>query len=497
MMKNSSTKDSLVFHKGVFSLWSLTFIIFSRSLRLRFSLRSNLSLLPSIGLGHYAPSMQRQTRYKSDSSSTSAKSEPKVKKIDAKVNILTIDSVIKNNFVKDIGSIDQMKEDLKGLLAIIAFSPYSDDRATAEKQEDILRRRIKGIQLGSGLTVYQLLSDPLIRKYRELVPTTRKAFGDPEKSSDVQKIVADYLKIARNYIDLENFRGLEAQSEPCQECGSVVFEKTEEYGITVCDCGLAKDILNVAPSYNDSKRVNCSTRFKHNARVYLEDAMDSFECKQGEISPNTLAIVKKEMALRGVTPKNVSKDDIYSYLTMNRLSESYADINAIFCSITGSDPPDLTEYRAELLEMSSQFEPVCKRLISDRVNALTVLWKLYMFLCLLDYPCSRQDFYCLKTTIKQEEHQSAWDMVINELIELYPNDKTSKGKARWRHLEKDNYVSYSTLVSPDSLDQKKESKSLKFKDNSSVTKTLISKSSPKTSGMNGRGGGVQRSARPT
>lgn len=440
--------------------------------------------------------MPRQSRFRSEENDPDPKSEAKVTSIDAKINILTIDSVIKNNFAKDIGSIEEMRNDLQSLLMIIALSPYSDDKANAEKQENILRRRIKGIQLGAGLTVYQLRSDPLIRQYKQLVPVTRKAFENQEKTEEVQKIIAEYLRVARDYINLENFRGLEPRLEPCPECGSVVFHKTEEYGITVCDCGLAKDILNVAPSYNDSKRVNCSTRFKHNARVYLEDAMDSFECKQGEISSSTLEIVKKEMSLRGVTPESVSKDDIYGYLTMNRLSESYADINAIYCAITGADPPDLTEYRAELLEMSAQFEPVCKRLISDRVNALTVLWKLYMFLCLLDYPCSRQDFYCLKTTVKQEEHQAAWDMVINELIELYPNDMTSKGKARWRHLEKDNYVSYSTLVVDDEDFPTKSTKrknfgELKLKDDTPVTKTMIfTNSGPKK-------GTAKRSARPS
>lgn len=392
--------------------------------------------------------MPRQTRPTGENPIESSVPEdiPKTKSIDAKVNILTIDAVIKANFARDIGSIAQMQQDLTDLISIIMFSKFSDDIDNAKKQSESLRRRINGLKLGAGLTVYQLESYDLIKKYKQLTPSTRKAFVDQKNSEEIKKVTMAYLQIAKKYVNLENFKGLRPEVEPCQECGSVVFHKTEEFGITVCGCGLAKDVLNVAPSYNDSKRVNCSTRFKHNAKGYLEDAMDSFECKQGEISPKTLSIVKKEMEIRGVTPETVSKDDIYLYLTMNRLSESYADINAIWCAITGATPPDLTQYRTELLEMSSQFEPVCKRLIADRVNALTVLWKLYMFLRLLDYPCVRQDFYCLKTTVKQEEHQTAWEIVINELIELYPNEKTSNGKARWRHLERDNYISYSTPI---------------------------------------------------
>lgn len=385
------------------------------------------------------PSMT--SRYRQPQPNSSAK----VTKVDSQINILTIDSIIKSNFEKDIGSIDDMKNDVMDYLSIIMFSPYQNEKDQAQKQSDILSRRIKGIQFGVGLTGYLLKTTHLIESYKKIVPRVRKAYGakiDVEQANNTQKIVLDFLKIAREYIDLENFVGLQSGVEPCPECNSTNFQKTEEFGITVCECGLAIEILNVAPSYNDSKRVNCSTRFKHNAKGYLEEAIDDWECKQGIISQTTLAIVKEEMKARGMEPHEVTKDDIHSWLTVKKLSESYADINAIYCAITGKPPPDLSKYRAELLEMSAQFEPVCKRLISDRTNALTVLWKLYMFLCLLDYPCSREDFYCLKTTVKQEEHQAAWDLVIGELIKLHPTDKTSNGKARWRDLKLDRHVSY-------------------------------------------------------
>lgn len=362
----------------------------------------------------------------------------KIKKMDSRVDIITIDGVIKSNFEKDIGTVEDLIKDAALFVMIQTSSPFDSDKKTAQRQEEIIRRRIQGIETGAGLSLYLLRTEPLIEKYKNLRPKSVKIFAEEEDSEELNKVVLEYLRIAKEYIKLENFKGFSATEEECSACGGTVFFKTEEHGITVCECGLAVDVLNVAPSYNDSKRVNCSTRFKHNAKVYLEEAMDCYECKQGEIPETTINIVLEQMKLHGLTSKTVTKDDIYNFLTVKKLSDSYRDINAIYCSITKTPPPDLSKYRNELLEMSAQFEPVCKQVVVGRTNALTVLWKLYMFLSLIDYPCGREDFYCLKTISKQEEHQQLWDKIIDELIELYPMEKTSNGKNRWRHMELDN-----------------------------------------------------------
>jgi hypothetical protein len=362
---------------------------------------------------------------------------------DARIDILTIDSVIKNNFEKELGSLEQMKEDLAALILIKSRSPYETDRRNAQREEEIIRRRVRGIEFGARLSMYLWRTNDIIEKYKTLLPKSRIGFStEVPNSEELQKLSLDFLRIAKDYIKLENFKGLKVTADTCPVCLIPVFQRSDESGFAVCKCGVILDILNPAPSYNDSKRVNCSTRFKHNAKIYLDDAMDRFECKQGEIGDHIMKAIFKQMDLHGLTRDTVKKDDIYRFLTIEKLSDGYADINAIYCSITGASPPDISKYRLELLEMSAQFEPVCKRVVENRTNALTVLWKLYMFLKLLDYPCGREEFYCLKTTTKQEEHQHYWDLIIKELIELYPNEKTSNGKARWRHLTKDKKTTF-------------------------------------------------------
>lgn len=398
--------------------------------------------------GGQAPKKKKQSKEPQED----AEPGEKVKKVDSRVNILTIDAIIKSNFSKDQDTVEKIKEDINMMILIQLKSPFEDDQRTAQKEEEILRRRMQGLELGVGLSIYLLRTDALIEKYKKLLPKTRVALSKtPINSKEAEAVVLDYLRIAKDYIELENFKNLETVEEKCSKCGSTIFFKTEENGITVCECGIEVDMLNVAASYNDSKRVNCSTRFKHNAKVYLEEAIDCFECKQGEIPEETINLVLEQMKLHGLTPKTVKKDDIYRFLTDKKQSDSYKDINAIYCSITGAEPPDLSEYRAELLEMSLQFEPACKKVAVKRTNALTVLWKLYMFLRLLDYPCNREDFYCLKTVAKQEEHQQTWDKIIDELMEMHPNDLTPSGKARWRHLVRDSHPGYQAPLSKSKL----------------------------------------------
>ena len=117
------------------------------------------------------------------------------------------------------------------------------------------------------------------------------------------------------------------------------------------------------------------------------------------------------------------------------MSDYYADINLIYFMITGVNPPDITSYRGELLEMHDQLEEAYQEVKDDdRMNSLNVNWKLYKLLQLLDYLCKKDDFFCLKTPAKQGEHEQKWSDMIEYLQHKYPTAITSFGKKRWRHI---------------------------------------------------------------
>ena len=164
--------------------------------------------------------------------------------------------------------------------------------------------------------------------------------------------------------------------------------------------------------------------------------MNRFEAKQNtEIGEDVLEILKREMKLHGLTAKTLTKDHLYMFLSENKLSDYYADINLIFFLLTDTNAPDITKYRAELLEMFDQLEAAYKLIKDDdRLNSLNVNWKLYKLLQLLDYPCKKDDFFCLKTPTKQGEHEEKWYDMIEHLKSQFPDTNTSFGKRRWRHV---------------------------------------------------------------
>jgi hypothetical protein len=360
-------------------------------------------------------------------------------------DILYIDNLIKTKIRSKIRSLPELQKDLITLQWVICNSSENVDKIQAKTESDILRRSIQDIEGGFELSLYLLKTTDLLLEYRKLsTETTDNSFvkikketttENVEKNIRKNQIVLEFIRIAKNYIDLENF-----QQNPkkivCDQCHNSSFVQTTEETILVCKCGNQIEIIDDSPSFKDSERVNMSSRYTYTCRGHFNEAMNRFEGKQKtEIDSSVIQILKNEMYLHGLTEKTVTKDHIYMFLSEKKLNEYYADINLIYFLITEINPPDITEYRTELLEMLDQTEEAYREVKEfDRMNSLNVNWKLYKLLQLLDFPCKKDDFFCLKTPTKQGEHEEKWRDMVDYLSHKYPNTMTSKGKRRWRHI---------------------------------------------------------------
>jgi hypothetical protein len=361
-------------------------------------------------------------------------------------NILLIDSIIKNK-LKDIKRplIELEKKENRYCL-ILENTPYENERIVAQRELDNLKKIRLSIETGADLTVYIVRSRTLLKKYGDLRPRSRSfgssalsQKGDPVSADSVREtasIVRDFLRIAKDYIDLDSLEDLSQKCDGCGMCGAgpEAFYIIEEE-ITVCECGNQIETLNSSASYKDSERVNCSTRCRYTPRQYLEDAIKKYECKQFDVTTETLKIIEDDMKSHGIKKEDITKDTIYSILGRKQLSDNYTDINGIYCYFTGEKPPDISHLQSEILEMSDQFE-IAYKAVSSRTNALSVLWKLYMFLQILDHPCKRDEFFCLKTQNKRDEHYQIWGKCIEYLMVNFPDAKTPSGKQRWRPMKK-------------------------------------------------------------
>lgn len=81
------------------------------------------------------------------------------------------------------------------------------------------------------------------------------------------------------------------------------------------------------------------------------------------------------------------------------------------------------------MELFDQIEEAYKEVRNkQRINSLTVNYKLYKLLQLLGYPCRKDQFYMLKTKNKLDEHDEQWTLIIKYLNKKHPDQG-------WRYLE--------------------------------------------------------------
>lgn len=376
-------------------------------------------------------------------------------KIDSDVcDILYIDQQIKLNLIKKIELLPLLMDELNTLRWVSNNSPDALDRINAVTNTTNIRKRIQDIEYGSEYSLYLFRTSSMLSKYRTLLCETKtKSFFKAYSASDAKngtavvdvskvhlknKIILDYLRIAREYIDLENYKQ-KLVKPTCDACYStdLIPSTFDGESLLVCKCGNTIELLDDAPTFKDSERVNMSSRYTYTCRGHLIEAMNRFEGKQNtSIDDSIIEMLKKEIELQNLTPEIATKDHIYLFMTEKKLSEYYADINLIYFKITSKNPPDITKYRDELLEMHAQLEEAYLHVKDEnRMNSLNVNWKLYKMLQLLSYDCKKDDFFCLKTPTKQGEHEQKWYDMIEYLKKKYPTAMTSNGKKRWRHIQ--------------------------------------------------------------
>jgi hypothetical protein len=376
----------------------------------------------------------------------------------AECDIIFIDDKIRKMLSSQMSSVADLQRDLCNMLWIFNNSDDPNDKIEAKTRVAILRRSIRDIEAGFNLALYITKTSELIYKYRELVSKTHSKSFVVDKSrggnvietktiktlatisskpDEQRRIVLDYLRVAREYVDLENFNQKIAKLS-CPACHGKDFEQSAEDDAIYycCDCGTKVELLDVAPSFKDTDRVNMGSRYTYSCKGHFIDACNRFEGIQNTNIEDTLVKkLKAEMGYNHLDETTVTKDDIYSYLSEGKYSDYYEDLNLIFFYITGVEPPNITEHRPVLLEMFDKVEEVYKDVKDpDRTNSLNVNYKLYKLLQLLDYICKKDDFYILKTPTKLREHDEKWYQIIEALRKKYPNMKTPNGKPMWRHI---------------------------------------------------------------
>jgi len=373
------------------------------------------------------------------------------KKITTKISqnssddILHVDEEIRKSLHGRISTLPELQKDLDTLLWISRSSDNPLDKLKAKKEVEILRRRMTDIEGGFELMLYLLQTSSLLDKYRRLkAETQQRTFvvetkADESKLDDINTITFEYLRVARNYINLDKKFASSIRKATCPSCKNVLYRQDTKTAALICKCGVQVDQLDDKPSFKDTDRVNMASRYVYTTRGHFIDAMNRFEGKQNtEIPDSVIQILKCEIKKHGLSIKRqtVTKDHVYMFMSEQQLGDYYGDFNLIYFLVTGISPPNITELRTELLEINEFIDEAYVEIRGpERSNSLNVDFKLYKGLQLICFKCSKADFYCLKTPTKQSEHEEKWAEMIDLLKARYPDALTSQGHKRWRYLK--------------------------------------------------------------
>jgi hypothetical protein len=366
-------------------------------------------------------------------------------------NIDHIDNIIKKNLTAKISTLPDLEKDLNDALKIIAEEKKgnisgSDKSFVMQQQLIVLRKRIQDVQSTFELGHYIHRTADILESYKKLTTSkTSNSFICTDKKSFVgesiekNKLIGQYVTIAREYVDIENYKRVQPKLT-CPVCGpefiiksttsleinkeSITVERStlkesimirgidDETLFTCSICGVEVEILDDTPSFKDTDRVNMSSRYTYSRRGHFIDALKKYQGKHNidpDILGGIISYLKSEMTFHTLTAEKLTKDHLYMFLNEKKLSKHYEDINLLFHIITGKPCPEFSHLESILLEEFEQQEKALDEVVAMdindvRINSINVYYKLYKLLQRQKYLCKKYDFYILKTKTKEDEH---------------------------------------------------------------------------------------------
>ena len=348
-------------------------------------------------------------------------SPPKLRVDFDEYNIFHMNTKIRERLAAKQAELPRLQGDLERALLIEAHGLVADRRVARKKIVD-LRVTIRDLEGAFEYALYLVRTHGILEEYKAMTLQAREtSFLGPKRkgraaaarpaAARLGELVAEYLRLARGYVELTNYTQA-PQKLACATCGGTAFAVDETiYACTAC--ATVREILDDSPTFKDSGRVNMCSRYTYSRRSHFIDAMKRYQARQNTtIPPEVYAILRRDMKAHGLAAETATMDHIYDFLEDNKLSAHYGDINLLFSALTGKKPRDISHLEPQLLELFEESEQVYEQIKDpDRVNSLNVNFKLLKLLQHLGHPCTRHDFYILKTAVKWCEHENKWEEI--------------------------------------------------------------------------------------
>lgn len=369
-------------------------------------------------------------------------------------------------------SLDMIYEDDLNITKIINLVINEFKRLYKEKQDELLKKQ-KQLQNTTTMIDIKFLnaeidklkqetekySDDKINQYFNRVKHLLEKYNDVKPSQKVysfvnettvsndqnfierHKIISEFLKITKEYIDINITRIAKIETNKCPYCLTDLCNNPYlTYNSTHCsECGVDISSLLKNDFHKDFNRTNLSNKNNYEDRENFIKALKRFQGKQQNRLPDKLFedLAKyfisysfpppdeiKKMPLKpNGTRGNISRELVFKALAETGNSDYYDDVNLITHILWDWKLPDLTEIENLIIEDYDISQKVYEKIKStivfpgkvNRKSSINIQYRLMRHLTHRGYKCSINDFKIAKTDSIIEYYEKIWAAICKEL----------------------------------------------------------------------------------
>ncbi len=349
---------------------------------------------------------------------------------------------------RTLKNIKQLEDEIENIMSDKDFQDYIDKITPYIKEYNLL----------GALSTIVSFAKAKKEEDEEIIPE------DSDTQEKRQKIISDFIEIARKYITIDLIRDINIK-DLCPGCGKKLEDNIEckDDDSIVCSCGYEKITIARSQFYKDTSRVNNARNNYEDRNNFLKlimcfqgkepdkpgpelyDALDAYFTKEelpriANKYHSSEQIRELPMNEYGEKP-GTSRLLMYKALKETGNANQYDHINIILHTYWGWKLHDITHLEDILMDDYDKFQKIYEMLPKDRKSSLNRHFRLYKHLLRRGYPCRSCEFKIPTTPDILEFHNTYWD----KMCEIADNKSDSNSMEYGSQEERFAKVATSTI----------------------------------------------------
>lgn len=280
-----------------------------------------------------------------------------------------------------------------------------------------------------NLNFYLFESEQIITKYKNLlnIPVKVNFMGKPlKKNNSKELLISKYLNTACKYIDIDYKK--KDKKITCKNCNNNKFEIINK-NIYICtNCFSQQSVIMYVSSYNDSTRINISTKYMYDRKIHFRDCINQYQGKQNnsilqKVYDDLIEqfqrhhLVNNQYTDKKRKFSRITKEHILMFLKELNHTKHYENVHLIHYNITNVKPDDISYLEQQLLyDFDALTELYDKRFKHiKRKNFINTQYVLFQLLRRHKHDCDKNSFTNLKTLDRKSFHDDICKTLFEEL----------------------------------------------------------------------------------